>query len=160
MRPAWFAVLLHLAACRQPEGGFACGITALAGATKLLDQFSVPLQTLSQAPPAVPPVLPVRMAAGAAFRGLVTRLDSASWQVSVEGALGSGDTPVFAVLVVGPDGKARGVMLYAGLPVQGAPRIGVVVTGARSLPLLGLQTDVTGLEDPGCPFFPDSLRQP
>jgi hypothetical protein len=160
MRPAWFAVLLLLAACRQPDGGFACGITALAGATKLLDEFGVPLQTLSQAPTEVPPLLPVRMAAGAAFRGLVTPLDSASWQVSVEGAFPSGNVPAFAVLVVGPDGNARGVMLYGSLPVRGAPQIGLVIAGALSLPLLGLQTDVAGLEDPGCPFFPDSLRQP
>jgi hypothetical protein len=152
---------LTLAAACAPRGGdAACGITALAGATILLDQFTVPRQTLSAPPVAAPALLPVRLAAGPAFRGQVG-LHESGWRITVEGELPSGaGVPGFGVLVVGADGVARGVMLFPGLPVQGAPSIGRVRAGALDLPLLGLQTDVAGLEDPACPFFPDSLRRP
>ena len=53
----------------------------------LLDQFSVPEQTLTSTPRQVPAVLPVRLAAGPAWRGLVSRSADSSWIVRVEGAL-------------------------------------------------------------------------
>ncbi len=62
--------------------------------------------------------------------------------------------------MAGKDGVARGVMLYTGQKVRGAPVIGSVVMGALNLPLIGLQTDIAGLQDAKCPFFPDSLAKP
>ncbi len=159
MRSLSLAVLVLAAACKSSGGDAACGITALAGATALLDQFSVPRQSLAVPPMRGPEVLPVRIAAGPAYRGLVTAADSA-WTVEVEGELPSGTIPGFGVLVVGTDGLARGVVLYTGPKVQGAPSIGTVVSGALTVPLLGLRTEVGGLETPACPFFPDSLARP
>jgi hypothetical protein len=104
-------------------------------------------------------VLPVRVAAGPAYRGLVSLVDS-TWTVTVEGSLPQGTVPGFGVLVVGTDGVPRGVVLYTGPKVQGAPGLGTVVSGALRIPLLGIQTDVAGLETPACPFFPDSLATP
>jgi hypothetical protein len=149
-----------LAGCRSREGDPACGITALAGATVLLDQFREPGQTMSEAPTGPPSIIPVRVAAGPAFRGRVG-LDEAGWAITVEGdLLPTAGVPGFGVLVVGADGVARGVMVFSGRPVRGAPIIGRVLVGALDVPLLGLQTEVGGLEDPACPFFPDSLRRP
>ena len=151
--------LLLAGACAKSAGDSACGITALAGATMLLDQFSVPRQAITVPPMGAPEVIPVRVAAGPAYRGLVSAADS-SWTVTIEGTLPDGTVPGFGVLVVADDGLARGVVLYTGPKVQGAPGIGTVVSGALTIPLLGLRTDIGGLEAPGCPFFPDSLARP
>lgn len=149
-----------VAGCRSREGDPACGITALAGATILLDQFREPGQTLSEAPTRPPSIIPLRVAAGPAFRSRVG-LDEAGWAITVEGGLPpTAGVPGFGVLVVGTDGVARGVMVFSGRPIRGAPIIGRVRASALEVPLLGLQTDVGGLEDPACPFFPDSLRRP
>lgn len=161
MRPlALASVLATLVACDRPAGNPACGITALAGATMLLDQFTVPGQSLLSAPQPPPEVLPVRLAAGPAFRGLVRTVGDSSWIVSVEGELPPETVPRFGVVVVGGDGRPRGVMLYTLPQVRGAPAVGSVTIGELVLPLLALQTDVSGLEDPMCPFFPDSLSRP
>jgi hypothetical protein len=138
----------------------ACGITALAGATMLLDQFGQPEQTLSTVPRDMPSVLPVRLAAGPAWRGLLSRSADSSWIVRVEGHLPAQVRPGFGVLVVGSNGVASGVMLYTGPPVSRAPVVGSVTTDTLTLPMLALQTNVAGLEDPACPFFPDSLARP
>ena len=65
--------------------------------------------------------------------------------------------PGFGVLVLDPAGTARGVMLYEGASVEGAPPIGSVSVGAASVPLIGIQLDPAKIEDPHCPFFPDSV---
>lgn len=160
MRHAPLSLLLLGIACAPAKGGgSACGITALAGATMLLDQFAVPQKTLSVPPSTAPQFLAVRLAAGPAYRGLVSTVDS-SWAVTVEGEPPQGVIPGFGVLITSSDGVARGVMLYTGKKLQGAPVIGTVTMSALSLPLVGLQTDIAGLQDAQCPFFPDSLAKP
>ena len=154
-------LVLVSASCGGGKGGNpACGITALAGATVLLDQFNTPRQTLSSTPRTVPSVLPVRLAAGPAWRGLVTAASDSTWIIHVEGQVPSQPRPGFGVLVVGTDGVASGVMIYTGPPVLRAPVVGSVTADTLTLPLLALQTNVSGLEDPACPFFPDSLARP
>jgi hypothetical protein len=158
MRPA--LLLLLAAACQSSGGNPACGITALAGATMLLDEFSRPSQTLSFPPTPAPEVVAVRIAAGPALRGLVRTVADSAWIVDVEGELPPQLVPKFGVVVVGTDGIPRGVMLYDTPPVAGAPSIGSVTIGPTTLPLLGIRTNVAGLEDRVCPFFPDSLKRP
>lgn len=153
------SLVIVTAACGPRSGGSACGITALAGATMLLEQFSVPRQTIADAPLTGPEIIPVRVAAGPAFRGRVG-LGPEGWAVTVEGEMPPGSPAGFGVLVLGPDGIPRGVMVYTGRPVAGAPPIGTVTAGAATVPLLGLRADVAGLEDPVCPFFPDSVARP
>ena len=158
MRPA--SLLLLLTACTSGGGDAGCGITALAGATMLLDEFARPSQTLTYPPTPAPEVVAVRVAAGPAFRGLVRTVADSAWIVNVEGQMPPQLTPKFGVVVVGPDGISRGVMLYDTPPVAGAPSIGSVTVGPATLPLLGIRTNVAGLEDQICPFFPDSLKRP
>jgi hypothetical protein len=153
-------VALASASCGGSTGNPACGITALAGATMLLDQFRVPEQTLSTAPGTAPPALPVRIAAGPAWRGLVNVTADSTWIIRVEGTLPPTMLKGFGVLVVATNGVASGVMLYTGPPVHRAPIVGSVTTDSLTFPLLALQTNVSGLEDPACPFFPDSLARP
>ena len=63
-------------------------------------------------------------------------------------------------LALGADvGRAAGVLIYDGSPVLGAPPIGYVTAGPARVPLLGIRVDLSRIQDPRCPFFPDSLLQ-
>lgn len=153
---------LLVAACdRSPRGNAsagsaACGLAALAGPTALLGQFSIPNQTLGSPPRRLPERLVVRLVAGPAYPAIVGRSDS-SWIIGLEGALPPAVKAGYGVLVMDRGDKARGVMLFEGMPVEGAPQIGTVSVGDATVPLLGIQLDPAKIEDPQCPFFPDSV---
>jgi hypothetical protein len=163
MHRPWLSALIFLAACghsadRSAAGSAACGLASLAGPTALLGQFSVPEQTLASPPRQLPERMVVRLVAGPAYPAVVGRSDS-SWVVGVEGALPEKVNPGFGVLVLDQSGKSRGTMLFEGTPVEGAPQIGTVSVGNATIPLIGIQLDPTRIEDPRCPFFPDSVIQ-
>jgi hypothetical protein len=151
-------LLVTVAACGRPadRGSAACGLAALAGPTALLTQFSVPRQTLSTPPRDLPERLVTRVVARPALPAVVGRSDSLLL-IGVEGAVPPTVKPGYGVLVLDTLAKARGVMLYEGAPVEGAPPIGTVTVGAATLPLIGIQLDPARIEDPRCPFFPDSV---
>jgi hypothetical protein len=155
----WTIPVIALAtACGRGEGGgrAACGLAALAGPTALLTQFGIPNQTLSEPPRRLPERLVVRQVAGGAYAAVVGRTDS-QLVVGVEGSLPPKARPGFGVLVVDQQGRTRGVMLYEGDPVEGAPRLGNVSVGSTTVPLIGIQLDPGKVEDANCPLFPDSL---
>jgi hypothetical protein len=156
-------VLLLIIACgRSPDkssaGTAACGLAALAGPTALLGQFGIPDQTLASPPRHLPERLVVRLVAGPAYPAIVGQSDSL-WIIGVEGSLPSNVKPGYGVLVLDKGGKSRGVMLYEGTPVEGAPQMGTVSVGNTTVPLIGIQLDPAKIEDPRCPFFPDSVIQ-
>jgi hypothetical protein len=140
----------------KPGGDVACGLAAVAGPTALLNQFSVPNQTLGSPPRRLPERLVVRLVAGPAYPAIVGRSDSL-WLIGVEGALPPKVKPGFGVLVLDQQGQARGVLLYEGPPVEGAPTVGTVSVGSATAPLVGIQLDPATVEDPRCPLFPDSI---
>jgi hypothetical protein len=154
------AVLLLFGCDRSPDsastGSAACGLAALAGATALLTQFSVPDQTLGSPPRQLPERMVVRLVAGPAYPAIVGRADSL-WIIGVEGRLPPKVKPGFGVLVLDKGGKTRGTLLFEGTPVEGAPEIGTVTMGNETVPLIGIQLDPARIEDPRCPFFPDSI---
>jgi hypothetical protein len=151
-------ILLALAACGKAadRGNPACGLAALAGPTALLTQFSVPRQTLSAVPARLPEHLVARVVAGPALPAIVGRADS-QLVIGVEGAIPATIKPGYGVLVLDTTEATRGLMLFEGTPVEGAPTIGTVNIGAVTLPLIGIQLDPSRIEDPRCPFFPDSV---
>ncbi len=152
------SLLVTLAACGRPadRGSATCGLAALAGPTALLTQFSIPRQTLSRPPRDLPERLVTRVVAGPALPAIVGRADSLLL-IGVEGAVPPAIQPGYGVLVLDTLAKARGVMLYEGAPVEGAPPMGTITVGAATLPLIGIQLDPARIEDPRCPFFPDSV---
>ena len=153
--------LLLLAACKRDGdrgGSAACGLAALAGPTALLAQFSFPDQTLAAPPRNLPERLVVRLVAGPAYPAIVGRADSL-WIIGLQGRLPPNVKAGFGVLVLNLDGKARGVMLYEGKPLEGAPEIGTVSVGDATVPLIGIQLDPAKIEDPRCRVFPDSVIQ-
>lgn len=158
IRRTLIAVAIAVSGCGVSGERTLCGIAALAAPGLLLEEFTRPGRTLAAAPESMPEILPVRFAAGQAFRGLVGRTDS-SWVIGVEGALPEGVVPGFGVLLVEPGAGARGIVLFPGPPIPGAPIFGQVSMGAASVPLQGISAPVAGFEDARCPLFPDSLRQ-
>lgn len=161
MRTSVLLAFLLVAACnRSGDGGSSpsCGLAALAGPTALLAQFSIPDQTLGSPPRNLPERLVVRQVAGPAYPAIVGRADS-MWIIGVQGQLPANVKPGFGVLVLDQKERARGVMLYEGKPVEGAPEIGKVSLGEVTVPLIGIQLDPARIEDPRCPLFPDSVIQ-
>jgi len=150
------ALFLLAAACGEAPPRSACGIAALAGPTMLLAEFGTPGQTLGIAPESLPPRMVARLVAGPALPSIVGRADS-GWVIGVEGAIPPGSIPGFGVLVMDQKGAARGVMVFDGSAVTGAPVLGSVTIGAVTVPLLGIQLDPAKFEDPACPVFPDSI---
>jgi hypothetical protein len=141
---------------RRPSA--ACGLAALAGPTALLAQFGIPDQTLASPPRNLPERLVVRQVAGQAYPAIVGRADSL-WIIGLQGRLPANVKPGYGVLIQDLAGKAQGVMLYEGTPVEAAPEIGSVSVGAGTVPLIGIQLDPAKIEDPSCPLFPDSVIQ-
>jgi hypothetical protein len=163
MRRRVLAATLLVLACdrssdRASAGSAACGLAALAGPTALLSQFSIPNQTLGDPPKNLPERLVARLVAGPAYPAIVGRSDSL-WIIGVEGATPPNVKPGFGALVLDQSGKARGVLVYEGPPVEGAPEIGKVSIGDVAVPLIGIQLDPAKIEDPRCPVFPDSVIQ-
>ena len=152
------AALLALTGCggREGSGGVGCGIAALTGPTLLLSEFTTPDQTLAGPPVTLPETLVARFAAGPAYPAFVGRTDT-TWVIGVEGAIPENVDPEFGVLVLDLDGTARGIMIYEGATVSGAPEIGQVSVGPKMVPLIGIQLDPTKIEDPKCAMFPDSV---
>jgi len=153
---------LALAACggsdRPGTTSAACGLAAFAGPSTLLSEFGVPNQTLSAPPARLPERVVARIAGGPAYPAIVGRADSLL-VLGVDGAPPAEAKPGFGVLVVDRAEAARGVLLYPGLPVEGAPILGSVTVGDTTLPLIGVQTDPARFEDASCPLFPDSLAR-
>jgi hypothetical protein len=151
-------LLFALAACGKAgdRANPACGLAALAGPTALLTQFSVPRQTLSKPPDHLPERLVTRVVAGPALPAIVGRSDS-MLVIGVEGAIPPTIRPAYGVLVLDTAQKPRGIMLFEGTVVEGAPQIGTLSVGDTTLPLIGIQLDPARIEDPRCPFFPDSV---
>jgi hypothetical protein len=158
----WLAsVLVLTSACDRRSGGAppTCGVAHLAAATKLLEQFTIPNQTLAAPPRSLPERLVARVVADGAFPAVVGRSDSLLL-IGVEGTPPPNVRPGFGVLVVDKQERPLGVMLYEGDPISGAPKLGEVSLAGATLPLIGVTADPAGLSESNCPpMFPDSVIQ-
>jgi hypothetical protein len=149
---------LPASACGGRTSDYGCGVAAMAGLSLILDQFNRPGTALASPPARLPESLPVRLALGPALRSVVGRSDTAL-VVGVEGAIPPTHQVGFGVLVQEAGGP-RGVILYEGPPIPGAPTLGLVNVGGKNVPLIGIRIELARYERPGCPIFPDSLRLP
>lgn len=151
-------LVLGIAACTdRPRANPACGIAALASPTGVLAAFGQPQQTLSEPPRSLPERTVARMVAGPAYRAIVGRADT-GLVIGVEGRVPEGVIPTYGVLVVERGGAVAGVLIYEGLIVEAAPRLGVVSFGTLTLPLIGVELELASVQSAACPLFPDSLR--
>jgi hypothetical protein len=151
--------LLVTTGCDRPDGDVppTCGVAALAAATKILEQFTVPNQTLAAPPATLPERTVARVIADGAFPAVVGRTDTLLI-LGVEGNPPASVKPGFGVLVVDREEKVLGVAIYEGQPIPGAPKLGQVSIGGATVPLIGVQADPGQISDPNCPsLFPDSM---
>lgn len=148
--------VLGLSSCGGRTSNYACGIAAMAGLSLVLEQFNRPGTALAEAPSSLPDALPVRLALGPALRSIVGRGDSGV-VVGVEGTIPPTHQIGFGVLVQDPGGKAKGVILYEGSAVEGAPKLGAVNLAGKNVPLIGIRLDIGQFENTACPTFPDSV---
>lgn len=160
MRPSRLFLIPLLTACTPPAGGgnTSCGIAAVAGPAMVLSEFNTPGGALATAPSALPGHLAVRFVAGPAAPAVVGRAGD-SLEIGIEGGVPREMHPGFGVLLTDRTGNALGVLVYDGTPVLGAPVIGTITVGPVRVPLLGLTLDPARVQDPHCPFFPDSTLQ-
>ena len=151
--------LAAAAACGKASGGgsVSCGIAALTGPLVVHEAFGQG-RALDQTPPVAPTTLAVRFVAGPVHHGTVARADAGRWAIVTNGIAPAGMHPGYGVLIVDLDGTARGVLVFEGAPVAGAPPLGTLAVGNATLPLLGVQLDPAAIERPDCPIFPDSSR--
>lgn len=155
MRPVALVLLAAatVAGCAERPGSALCGISLLATPAVITEQFGVPRQTLGAPPRNLPERLPVRFAADALTSGVVGRTDS-TIVIGVEGPAPAASVPGFGVLVTDMQGAVQGLMIFEGDPIPGAPPLGSVQVGERTVPLLGVRADFARIEDPRCPIFP------
>ncbi len=149
-------LLAVLTGCERRTGDFGCGLAAMAGLSLVLEQFNRPGSALARPPADLPDALPVRLALGPALRSVVGRGDSGI-VVGVEGSIPPTHQVGFGVLVQDPDGRAKGVILYEGSPIEGAPELGAVNLLGKNIPLIGIRLDIGQYENAACPTFPDSV---
>src|SRR5688500_20405945 len=112
----WLASLFVLTAgCDRPAGGVpsTCGMAALAGATNLLEQFTIANQTLAAPPTSLPERTVARAVADGAFPAVVGPTDS-MLVVRIEGNPPATATPGFGVLVVDMQERMLCEMVYGG----------------------------------------------
>lgn len=149
-------LLVGLAGCgHSPGGGMTCGLAALFGPLAVLGEFSTAGQTLPTPPTSLPARLPVRLVAGPVLPALVSQ-DQAKWVIGVVGAPPPKFHAGYGVLVEDTARQARGVVVYEGEIVRGAPVIGSVVLADSTVPLIGVSLLLSKVEDARCPIFPDS----
>ncbi len=153
MVPPLLVLAVMLSGCAERRGSTLCGISLLASPVVIRDQFAVPRQTLSFPPRNMPEEIPVRFAADALVRGLVGMTDSLL-VIGVDQPMPGDRVPGFGVLVTDLNGDVKGVMVFDGDPVPGAPTLGTIHVGNRSAVLLGVRIDFARIEDPRCPLFP------
>ena len=110
------AIVRCAAACRPPAAS-----PALAAATKLLEQFTIPNQTLAAPPASLPERTVARVVADGAFPAVVGRTDSLL-VVGVEGNPPASAKPGFGVLVVDTQERVIGVMRSTRAIRSPAPR--------------------------------------
>lgn len=159
LRPAPALLTIAVLACGRGEAPPSCGLNAVLGPRVLLDEFSIPNQTLIAPPQKLPEKLVARLAVGPAYSAIVGRADS-QWVIGVNGALPAKTQPSFGVLVIDKSNDTpMGVLLFEGAEVEGAPTIGTVSVGPFVVPLTGVKVDPSRIQDPSCPLFPDSLIQ-
>lgn len=158
MRTLLCPILALVAACGPSaarSSSASCGFAAVAGPSLVLSEFNTPGAALTTLPAALPARLVARYVAGDARPAVVGRRGD-SLEVGIEGPLPATAHPGFGVLVTDTKGAVRGVLVFDGSPVLGASVLGAVTTGPVRVPLIGITLDPTRVENPGCPFFPDS----
>ena len=161
MRLKHLILLLAFVACVEgdPENNPVCGISAMAGASMVLEQFAVPGKILTELPYGVAGVVPARVTGYGTARALAAPGPDGA----ILGYEGEGfpTTPGFALALVEDSlDTFQGVLIYDLEPPQSIPQLGTVSSSTTTVPLFGLRVMWSAVSSERCPMFapPDTGR--
>ena len=153
---------LALAACggeRNPENSPVCGVTAVAAASHVLDQFQGRTTVLDSAPPGLPGQLAARVVGHGSGRALAARSET-GMVLGFEGE-GFPARPGFAVVLVDDSSEVvRGVLIFDSDGPADYPQIGTISSPTSTLPLYAMRITWSRVSNERCPMFaiPDTAR--
>ena len=147
------APLILLAACHgNPENSAACGFTAMAVASRLVQSLQDLSHAVTKPPSDVPAELPGKVVAHGTTP--VTTSRSATGLALRYTGEAFPKIPGFGLLLVDDSTEAvRGVMIFEPDPPKGWPTLGTIEDGSTTLPLLGMRVHWADLNAPRCPMF-------
>jgi hypothetical protein len=154
MRPKHLIVLVALVSCVEGdrESSPVCGISAMAGATMVLEQFSQPGKILSRIPEGVEGVVPARVVGYGTARALA-RHGPDGVILAYEGE-GFPATPGYALALVEDSlDTFKGVLIYDLDPPRQLPQLGTVSNATTTVPLFGLRVMWSAVSSDRCPMF-------
>lgn len=152
-------VLLLAAACAPDRRSPTCGIALLVGPTMIQEQLRNPRLVLTEAPRGLPETLPARVighpqgsvAVSYADGDLSGRFDGPAFPQTADSLNG------YALLVADDTSqRVQGILIYESSAPRNHPRLGLVSSGDRSLPLYGVRVDWLSLSNPKCPLLGDT----
>lgn len=154
MRLKHLILPLAFLACTEgdPENNPVCGISAMAGASMVLEQFSTPGKILTQLPAGVEGVVPARVVGYGTGRALAAPGPDGV----ILGYEGEGfpATPGFALALVEDSlDTFKGVLIYDLEPPQSLPQLGTVSSATNTVPLFGLRVMWVAVSSEKCPMF-------
>jgi len=154
MKLRYLFIPLVVVSCVEgdPENNPVCGISAMAGASMVLEQFAVPGKILTALPSGVAGVVPARVAGYGTARALAATGPSGA----ILGYEGEGfpATPGFALALVEDSlDTFMGVLIYDLEPPQSIPQLGTVSSASTTVPLFGLRVMWSAVSSERCPMF-------
>lgn len=153
------AAILLLAACAADRRSPTCGIALWAGPTMIQEQLRNPRVVLTDAPRGLPETLPARvighpqgtLAVAYADGDMTARFDGPGFPQNSDSLNG------YALLVVDDTSqRVQGVLIYESSLPRNHPRLGVVASGDRTVPLYGVRVDWVSMTNPKCPLLGDT----
>lgn len=130
-----------------------CGMSALTVPLAIMESFGRG-DGLGRLPSEVPPRATGRFVGGPTVSVLLSRPDSATLIAAADGPVPEGARPGYGVLITDRSLATLGVLIYDGVPIPGAFRLGTITVGGAELPLLGARVEPTSVSNPRCPLFP------
>lgn len=154
---------LAFVACVEgdPENSPVCGISAMAGASMVLEQFAVPGKILTKVPDGLEGVVPARVTGYGTGRALAARGPDGAVILGYEGE-GFPTVPGFALALVEDSlDTFKGVLIYDLDPPQSIPQLGTVSSSTTTVPLFGLRVMWSAVSSERCPMFaaPDTTSR-
>ncbi len=136
----------------DPENNPVCGISAMAGASMVLEQFATPGKIMTYLPDGVEGVVPARVAGYGTARALA----ASGPDGAILGYEGEGfpATPGFALALVEDSlDTFKGVLIYDLEPPQNIPQLGTVSSATTTIPLFALRVMWSAVSSERCPMF-------
>ena len=154
MRLKHLILLVALIACVEgdSENNPVCGISAMAGAAMVLEQFSVPGKILTALPYGLEGVVPARVVGYGTARALAAHGPDGV----ILGYEGEGfpAVPGYALALVEDSlDTFKGVLIYDLEPPRSIPQLGTVSSSTTTVPLFGLRVMWSAVSSERCPMF-------